>query len=115
MQDLKEVGLDCNRLEIEAECCTVSSCGKLQVGSHPQHGGVLQIVCRNNDLFVPSNHLKWFHFTTSTWGCAAMPLASTSTSNSSVCLSYIEALLVGPFARVVGITLQPHTHKNKIT
>ena len=35
VEDLKEVGLDCNRLEIEAECCTVSSCGKLQVGSHP--------------------------------------------------------------------------------
>ena len=35
VEDLKEVGLDCYRLEIEAECCTVSSCGKLQVGSHP--------------------------------------------------------------------------------
>ena len=46
VQDLKEVGLDCYRLEIEAECCTVSSCSKLQVGSHPYHGGVLQIVVK---------------------------------------------------------------------
>ena len=35
MENLEEVGLDCYRLEIKAECCAVSSCGKLQVGSHP--------------------------------------------------------------------------------
>ena len=57
------------------------------------------------------NHLKWFHFTTSTWGCAAMPLASTSTSNSSVCLSCIEALLVSPFARVITSHSQKLNHE----